>query len=52
MPGLSQAVAFRNLLIHGYATVDDATVWRTLHESLPPLRAQAAVLLDELGEEP
>jgi uncharacterized protein with HEPN domain len=32
-----RAVAFRNLLIHGYATVDDATVWRIVTEDVPVL---------------
>lgn len=50
--GLSEAVAFRNILIHGYATVDDATVWRTVTEDLPKLRAAVAALLAELGESP
>lgn len=50
IPELSWAVAFRNLLIHGCATVDDATVWRTAHEDLPARRAHVAALLAELGE--
>ena len=50
IPELPRAVAFRNLLIHGYATVDDATVWLTMHEDLPALRANVAELLAELGE--
>jgi uncharacterized protein with HEPN domain len=45
IPDLSRAIAFRNLLIHGYATVDDATVWRTAREDLPPLRAAIAAEL-------
>jgi uncharacterized protein with HEPN domain len=39
IPALPRAVAFRNLLIHGYATVDDATVWRTVIEDMPLLAA-------------
>jgi hypothetical protein len=35
IPASARAVAFRNLLIHGYAAVDDATVWRTVQEDLP-----------------
>ena len=52
IPGLARAVAFRNLLIHGYATVDDPTVWRTTQEDLPGLRAVVAGLLAELGDFP
>jgi uncharacterized protein with HEPN domain len=44
-PELPQAIAFRNILIHGYTTVDDRTVWRTIQESLPALRARLAALL-------
>jgi uncharacterized protein with HEPN domain len=52
IPDLARAVAFRNLLIHGYATVDDATVWRTTQEDLPGLRSTVAALLAELGDLP
>ena len=52
IPELSQIVAFRNLLIHGYATVEDAIVWRTVQEDLPKLYETAAMLLAELSEQP
>ena len=42
MPDLRQIIAFRNVLIHGYATVDPARVWRTIEDNLPPLRAALA----------
>jgi uncharacterized protein with HEPN domain len=42
-------VAFRNLLIHGYAAVDVGTVWNTVQRSLPGLMAKVQELLDELG---
>jgi uncharacterized protein with HEPN domain len=48
IPNMRAIIAFRNLLIHGYATVDHHRVWRTAHESLPDLRAAVALLLDEL----
>ena len=51
-PDLARAVAFRNLLIHGYATVDDATVWRTVTEDMPVLAGHVGHLLAELGEDP
>lgn len=49
VPDLKQSVAFRNLLIHGYASVDSAIVWRTAREDLPKLRKAIAALLAELG---
>ena len=52
IPALPQIVAFRNLLIHGYATVDDRVVWRTIQEDLPKLYDTAVVLLAELSKPP
>lgn len=37
IPDLPRIVAFRNILIHGYAVVDNAIVWRAVHENLPGL---------------
>lgn len=42
---LPRIVAFRNILIHGYAVIDPALVWRVVCESLPGLRAQLDALL-------
>jgi len=50
LPELPQAIAFRNILIHGYTAIDDRTVWRTVQESLPALRARLAALLDRSGQ--
>lgn len=47
VPQLREIVAFRNLLIHGYAVVDRARVWRVIEEDVPPLRAALAELLGE-----
>ncbi len=44
IPDLRRAVAFRNVLIHGYAAVDPELVWRIAKEHLPGLRKS----LDEL----
>ena len=44
-----QVVAFRNLLIHGYAAIDHYVVWRAITEDLPRLRADVDALLDELA---
>jgi uncharacterized protein with HEPN domain len=49
IPELPHAVAFRNILIHGYTAVDDRTVWRTIEEDLPGLRRRLTALLDEIG---
>jgi uncharacterized protein with HEPN domain len=45
VPDLRQIIAFRNVLIHGYAIVDPARVWRVIEDNLPPLRAALAALL-------
>jgi len=37
-------IAFRNVLIHAYAEVDDWLVWEILQTDLPVLRQQAADL--------
>ncbi len=49
IPDLPQIVAFRNLLIHGYATVNVATVWNIAQSALPMLIETVEALLDELS---
>jgi uncharacterized protein with HEPN domain len=48
IPDLPQIVAFRNQLIHGYATVNVSTVWNIAQNALPALINAVQVLLDEL----
>jgi uncharacterized protein with HEPN domain len=43
-------ISFRNILIHGYAEIDDRIVWNVLELKLPIVRRQAEALLD-LGEQ-
>ncbi|MFA7242559.1 MAG: HepT-like ribonuclease domain-containing protein [Sulfuricellaceae bacterium] len=50
IPDLARIVAFRNMLIHGYAAVDHPRVWRVVQESLPELHTVVARLLDESGQ--
>ena len=50
IPHLSQIVAFRNQLIHGYARVDHSTVWEVIEQSLPELEKVVSELLQELGQ--
>jgi uncharacterized protein with HEPN domain len=38
-------IAFRNILIHGYAEVDDRVVWDVLQNKLPSLLAGVRALL-------
>ncbi len=45
-------VAFRNILIHGYADVDDRLVWDVVETKLPALRRDVERLLREAGMEP
>jgi uncharacterized protein with HEPN domain len=46
VPDLARIVAFRNILIHGYAVVDDELVWQVLVERLPSLAAVLRELLE------
>jgi uncharacterized protein with HEPN domain len=47
IPDIREIIAFRNVLIHGYAQIDRARVWRAVEENLPPLRTVLAALLAE-----
>jgi uncharacterized protein with HEPN domain len=48
IPDLAKIIAFRNLLIHGYAAVDPARVWRIVQEDLPTLATALDALSNEL----
>ena len=50
IPDVPQIVAFRNQLIHGYATVNPDTVWNIAQNALPGLLSAVQALLDELRE--
>lgn len=50
IPHLSQIVAFRNQLIHGYAAIKHSTVWNVILGDLPTLLKNVATHLRELGE--
>lgn len=45
IPHIAEIIAFRNLLIHGYAAVNHRTVWDTVEGSLPELLAAVEALL-------
>lgn len=45
VPHQREIIAFRNVLIHGYATIDDGRVWRAAHSDLPALLSVVDALL-------
>jgi len=45
IPELRRIVSFRNILIHGYAEVDNEVVWEALTTRVAPLRAAVRPLL-------
>jgi uncharacterized protein with HEPN domain len=45
--GARRIIAFRNRLIHGYATVSNEVVWGVVERHLPTLRAEVDTLLDD-----
>jgi uncharacterized protein with HEPN domain len=52
IPELPRIVAFRNVLIHGYATVDNELVWGVVEGHLLSLLRTLAHLLDSMDESP
>ncbi len=45
VPDHATIIAFRNILIHGYASVDDKIVWGVIENHLGALRKKVAELL-------
>ena len=52
IPDSARIIAFRNILIHGYAVLDQSIVWRVVQEHLPILEAAAQSLLDNDASPP
>lgn len=48
IPEVRRIIAFRNILIHGYATVDDQLVWGVVETNLAPLRETLRALLQDV----
>jgi uncharacterized protein with HEPN domain len=46
----AQIVAFRNVLVHGYASVDEAVVWSIIEEKLGGFMAEVGQLLQEVHD--
>jgi uncharacterized protein with HEPN domain len=45
IPYLRQIIAFRNILVHAYASIDYENVWRVIHGDLPDLILTLSALL-------
>jgi uncharacterized protein with HEPN domain len=46
----SRIIAFRNRLIHGYASIADAIVWGIVEANLPTLYREVSALLKDLNK--
>lgn len=49
IPEHRQLVGFRNVLVHGYATLNHDEIWHAIAESLPPLQLAVDALIAKLG---
>ena len=49
IPEHPRIIAFRNIIVHGYAIVDDRIVWGVIEADLPALRAAVGKLLGKTG---
>ena len=47
IPELSRIVGFRNVLVHGYATIDNRIVWGIVEANIGPLLASLDAVLTE-----
>jgi uncharacterized protein with HEPN domain len=52
LPTHAEVIAFRNVLVYGYAVIDHKIVWRVIAEDLPVLKDRAEALLAEGGGVP
>lgn len=48
----AQIIAFRNVLIHGYDTIDDRRVWDAIEHSLPAMLREVEALLRQSNQGP
>jgi len=49
VPNLHRIIAFRNVLVHGYASIDDKLVWGVVEAQLPALCAHLNLELDRFS---
>ncbi len=48
---VAQIVAFRNILVHAYFTIDHREVWRTLENDLPKLLERAEAVWSRYADQ-
>ena len=46
---LPRIIGFRNILVHGYASIQNQTVWGVIENDLAPLKHQVENLLAQAG---
>jgi uncharacterized protein with HEPN domain len=51
IPEYRKIIAFRNIIIHGYASVDERIVWGVIEADLSALRGAVASLLAEPAQQ-
>ena len=51
IPEHRDIIGFRHVLVHGYASLQPATVWGVIESKLPVLTREVQTLLSELGGE-
>ncbi len=52
IPESRAIIGFRNLLIHGYDSIDHSRVWEVIRKDVPQLRLQITQFLKEAGPPP
>jgi uncharacterized protein with HEPN domain len=50
IPEVGSIIASRNILVHGYATVDDRVVWGIVERRLAPLRSTVEEMIRRIDE--
>jgi len=50
IPQSRRIVAFRNILVHGYAVVQSRIVWDTVREDVPELREHLRLLIGDAAD--
>jgi len=51
VPNLREIIGFRNILIHGYVSINHARVWQIAVDLVPELKQVVSALLDSLGSD-